>query len=396
MEAGSRLAKAAATTLRTDLESETDLEELAGELGVTGRHLRRVFQEEFGVAPIQYAQTQRLLMAKQLLADTHLPMTEVALASGFKSLRRFNSSIKERYRLSPTEMRSQRAEVPEAPVLKLAYRPPLAWDHLLGFLGARAIPGVEKVEGGSYYRALRIRQFTGTVRVGLSAREGYLEVAVSPTLMPVLAAVLEKVRRLFDLGADPAAIAGGLGELAKSLPGVRVPGCVDEFELAVRAVLGQQVSVKGARTLAGRLITAFGTPVLEEVPGLTHVFPLAADLARESPEELRSIGLTGARAATLSALARAMDSGELRLRPGVPIHESLRSLVRVPGIGEWTAQYIGMRALAWPDAFPHGDLVLRKALGGVTPKRCLELAEPWRPWRAYAAMCLWNSMGAVP
>ena len=402
VESGARIAQMAANALRSHEEGDETLEELARRLGVTDRHLRRVFSAEYGVAPIQYAQTQRLLLAKRLLADTDLPVSEIAFASGFRSLRRFNALIQERYRLSPTAMRHSRGQKPETTEadflhFDLAYRPPLAWAYLLAFLAGRAIPGVESVENGVYYRAIALshagQRLTGVFKVEQSTRENYLRLTIPAHILPVLTPVMDKTKRLFDLSADPLAVSESLGSLAKSLPGARVPGCIDEFELAVRAVVGQQVSVKGARTLLGRIAAAFGSvsEASSLAPELTLAFPPAADLAQRELSEITALGLTKARASTIITLARAVVSGRLRLQPGAPIHESLQALRNLPGIGEWTAQYIAMRALAWPDAFPHGDLVLRKALGGVTPKRCLELAEPWRPWRAYAAIHLWHS-----
>jgi AraC family transcriptional regulator, regulatory protein of adaptative response / DNA-3-methyladenine glycosylase II len=278
----------------------------------------------------------------------------------------------------------------------LNYRPPLGWDGLLGFLALRAIPHVEAIQDGVYLRTVRVKRhgndFVGYIRVGHEADKHTLTVQLSDSLLPVCALVLERVKQLFDLHADPVAIGSVLGDLAARRPGLRVPGSFDGFEMAVRAVLGQQVSVAGASTLTGRLALRFGTPIKTPVSNLTHLFPTPQRLAMASVADIGRLGITGQRAKTLIALAQAAAKGGLRLEPGSRIEDSLEQLQKIPGIGDWTAQYIAMRALSWPDAFPHTDLGLRKALGTDDPKKILELAEKWRPWRAYAALHLWTNL----
>jgi AraC family transcriptional regulator of adaptative response / DNA-3-methyladenine glycosylase II len=399
MEVSSQLARNAASQINRDYLADHSLAELACTLGVTDRQMRRVFRDEFGVSPVEFWQTQRLLLAKQLLTDSTMPVTSVAMASGFQSLRRFNALLKEHYRLTPTEFRKQQKKNLPAHfadfAFRLNYRPPLDWEQLLGFLSRRMIRHVESVEGGAYLRTVRVRhqdrECAGYLRVSHEAGENALSVRLSDALLPVCAGVLERVRRLFDLHADSAAINRALGDLAVPHPGLRVPGSFDGFEMAVRAVLGQQISVAGAGTLAGRLALRFGTPVKTSQPALTHLFPTPERIASATEDSIGRLGITGQRAKTLIALARAVASGDLRLEPGGRLEDAFDRLRKIPGIGEWTAQYIAMRALSWPDAFPHTDLGIRKAMGTDNPKKILELAEKWRPWRAYAALHLWTN-----
>lgn len=397
MEVSSELARRTATCINQDFLAEHSLEELAAKLGITDRQMRRVFHDEFGVSPIEYWQTQRLLLAKQLLTDSRLSVATVALASGFQSLRRFNFALKERYRMTPTELRKHHQENPgERPSefsFRLGYRLPFDWDYLLGFLARRAIPEVETVSDGAYHRTVCLRRqkmdHTGFLEVRNLPEQRMLTVRVSDSLAPVCVLVLERIKRLFDLEADPIAISGVLGPLAVAHPGLRVPGCFDGFEMAVRAILGQQISVAGARTLAGRIVNRFGTPLVTPLPSLTRLFPSATQMAGATVDEIGSLGITGRRAETIIALAKAISRGELRLEPGNRVEGTLKQLRAIPGIGEWTSQYIAMRALSWPDAFPHTDLGIMKALGEKNPKRILEISEKWRPWRAYAVFHLW-------
>jgi AraC family transcriptional regulator of adaptative response / DNA-3-methyladenine glycosylase II len=400
MEVSSQLARATANFINQDFLADHSLEELAGRLGVTDRQMRRVFQDEFGVAPVEYWQTQRLLLAKQLLTDSRLSVTSVALASGFHSLRRFNVSLKERYRMTPTELRkrpgARATQNSSAFSFRLGYRPPFDWERLLGFLSRRAVPGVEVIRDGAYFRTVQInrqnREYAGFLEARHEADRRMISVRLSDALVPVCAVVLDRVKRLFDLHADPATIHAALGSLAQERPGLRVPGSFDGFELSVRAILGQQVSVAGASTLAGRFATRFGTPLEVPVESLNCLFPRPSRIARATVREIGQLGITGRRAETLIVLAKAINSGDLRLEPGNRLEGTLRQLRQIPGIGEWTAQYIAMRALSWPDAFPHTDLGIRKALGEKNPKKILEMTEKFRPWRAYAALHLWSSL----
>jgi AraC family transcriptional regulator of adaptative response / DNA-3-methyladenine glycosylase II len=395
VDARGRLAGAAASRIENGALRDTNLAGLADSLGVTARHLRRVFAEEFGVAPVAYAQTQRLLLAKRLLTDTRMPVTEVALVAGFGSLRRFNALFRERYRLQPRDLR----KTPEAAargelVFELAYRPPYAWTEQCDFLGVRATAGVELVEKGGYLRTVAIERdgnhYAGWISVAHRARRHTLQVTLSDSLARLVSPVLGRVKHLFDLGAQPEDIAAGLGELASARAGLRVPGAFEGFEMAVRAVLGQQITVAAARALAGRIARAFGEPIETPFASLTHVFPSPKQLAAASGDALGRLGVTRSRQRAIHALAEACSSGELTLEPEADIEREMEALRALPGIGEWTTQYIAMRALGWPDAFPHTDHAVKKAFNSQSPRRILEIAERWRPWRAYATLHLWN------
>lgn len=393
VDAVSRLAASAISRIEDGSLTEKRLDEFAAEMGVTDRHLRRVIQSEFGVSPIELIQTQRLLLAKRLLTDTNLPVTEIAFASGFASLRRFNALFKERYRLNPTELRKNRTTTAtETLTCELAYRPPFDWQSLLDYLKARALRGVETVEGNRYVRTVAVGKHTGWIAVEPSVEKSVLRVEVSASLAKALLPTLARVKQVFDLKADPQQIANQLGSLAVANPGLRVPGAFEGFEIAVRAILGQQVSVKSATTLAGRYVAAFGEAMETPLPALTNLSPKPDRVAAADVSELTSLGIIGARAKSILALAEAVASGKVNLTPGGNFEQTMEQLKQLPGIGEWTAQYVAMRALAWPDAFPHTDLGVYKALGINKPKRVLELAEVWRPWRAYAVMHLWKSL----
>jgi len=399
VDATTRLAQAAATMLEDRTQDEEGLATVAARLGVTDRHLRRAFGAEFGVSPVEFAQTQRLLLAKRLLTDTALPVTEVAFASGFGSVRRFNALFRQRYRLKPGQLRGQRQNgepATDALQFELSFRPPFDWPAVSAFLGARAIAGVESLENGCYRRTVRIasdgKEHAGWISVEMSPKKPTLRVAVSASLVEVLPPVLSRVKALMDLACNPAEVAQALGALAKPHPGLRVPGAFDGFEIAVRAILGQQVTVAGARTIAGRFAAAFGDPVETPFAELTKLFPIAQRIAGLQAGRIARLGVPLARARTVVALARAVADGRLALMPNADAEATLEALRAVPGIGEWTAQYIAMRALSWPDAFPHTDLGVMKALGEKNAKRVLEAGEAWRPWRAYAVMHLWQSL----
>lgn len=397
IDATKRLAQAAVSLLEDRALDEEGLVALAARLGITDRHLRRVFKTEFGVSPVQYAQTQRLLLAKQLLTDTVLPVTEIAFASGFASVRRFNALFRERYRLQPSRLRRTRIGAsPDALTFELSFRPPYDWDLLMSFLDRRAIAGVEAAAKRAYLRTVRIqhggKEHCGWIEVAPSPKKPVLRVAVSASLARALPPLLARVKALMDLACNPAEVGKALGALAKRHPGLRVPGAFDGFEVAVRAILGQQVSVAAARTLAGRFATAFGEPFETPWPALTTLFPAVERIAALAPGQIAGIGLSMGRAQAIRALARALASGALTLAPNVDVEATLTALRSLPGVGEWTAQYVAMRALAWPDAFPHTDLALRKALKLTDPKRVLAAADAWRPWRAYATIHLWQML----
>ena len=401
VDANRRLAQAAAGLIEDGRLAEASLADLASTLGVTDRHLRRVFQQEFGVSPVDYAQTQRLLLAKRLLTDTQFPVTEVALASGFASLRRFNDLFRKRYRMTPRDLRATapRGAPADRFAFDLAYRPPYDWDAMLAFLARRAIAGVEAVGEGRYLRTLavdrrvdgRAQRIAGWIAVARSPRRSALRVTVDAALAPALPLVLSRVKLLFDLACRPDEIAEGLGELAASHPGLRLPGAADGFETAARAILGQQVSVVAASRIAARFAAAFGEALAGAPAGLAIVFPSAERVAALDAADIAAKGIIAARARAIVALAREVAAGNLSLDPSAPLEATLAKLEAIPGIGRWTAQYIAMRALAWPDAFPHPDVAVIKAIGA-TPAKALAAAERWRPWRAYAVLHLWKSL----
>ncbi len=403
VDAASRTAVSAAARIEAGALNEASVDDLAAEFGLSSRQLRRVVKSELGVTPIELAQTQRLLLAKQLLTDSSLPAIEVAFASGFSSVRQFNSLFRERYGLSPTDLR--RSQTPqssnESLSLELGYRPPFDWPSLLTFLRGRAIPGVEFIGENRYLRTAAIDETRGWFLVEPGARNHSLRIEISLSLARVLPTLLARIRNLFDLNAQPRQIEAHLCNDERLRPivtrqsGLRLPGAFDVFEMAVRAILGQQVSVRAATTLAGRVANIFGDPIETPHAALTRTTMTADRLTSATTTDLTSLGLTRSRAACLLALAQAVAGGELNLQPGVEIERTIERLKQLPGIGDWTAHYIAMRALRWPDAFPHADLGLRKAMGETSSKKMLELAERWRPWRAYAVMHLWNSLGGT-
>ena len=392
-----QLARAAASLIDDGLANDGGLEAVAQRLGVTDRHLRRIFEAEYGVTPVAYAQTARLLLAKRLLTDTRLPVTDVALAAGFGSVRRFNTLFAARYRLQPTALRRQAATAAlDCHRFVLATRPPFDYARLLAFFAARAIDGTEAVSGQRLQRALRVvaadgKPIAGWIEVRKAARAHGIEVRVDARLAPAIPRVLAACKRAFDLDCQPDAVAAALGDLAAARPGLRLPGAFDGFELAVRAVLGQQVSVKAARTLAGRLLAKFGAPIDTPFARVHLLFPDAATLAQCSASNIAALGIVAARARAIVALAHAVAEGQVQLDAGAAVDETLAKLRELPGIGEWTAQYIAMRALHWPDAFPPGDIGVLNALGLRSARAAQAHAEAWRPWRSYAVLHLWHS-----
>lgn len=379
---------------------------LAGRVGVGGRQLRRLFDQHLGASPAAVARAQRLQAARQLIDQTALPMLEIAAAAGFQSLRQFNHAVRQTFGGAPRELRRRSAAWAvslrgrEGVALRVPYRPPFDWHGTLAFLARRCAPGVEAVSDGRYRRAVEIGGTVGWIEVRPAGDVPALLLRLWPCDGSALLAVVERVRRVFDLGADPLQIGAHLRAdprlkpLVGARPGLRVPGGWDPFEVAVRGIVGQQISVAGATTLVGRLVARCGTRV-DLAAGVTHLFPTPAALAAA---DLAGIGMPGARIATLQGLARAVAGGGLRLDAAAGLDDAVARLRALPGIGEWTAQYIAMRGLGEPDAFPHGDLVLRQALGnghGAASARALTAAaEAWRPWRAYAAVHLWA--GARP
>ncbi len=372
------------------------VEVLAERLGVGSRHLRRLFLKHLGATPSAVAHTRRLHFAKKLIDETSLPMSHVALASGFGCVRRFNAAIRKTYHRTPTQIRRLahlRTTLPENQYLfRLRFRPPYQWERMLAFLAARATPGVEEVEMGRYRRSISLNGNHGYFEVALDQNGGALAVHIQFDDSRALFLIIERIRQMFDVNADWQAIADrlrtdpALAGRVETEPGLRVPGCWNGFELATRAILGQQITVKGATALAGRIARTFGRP-FSATGSLTHVFPTPEVLAEA---RLTSVGLTRARAETIRALARAVCDGHISFEGITECDAFLARLCEIPGIGQWTAQYVAMRALGEPDAFPSGDLGLLRALELGSVRELERRAEAWRPWRAYAAMYLWN------
>jgi AraC family transcriptional regulator, regulatory protein of adaptative response / DNA-3-methyladenine glycosylase II len=382
------------------------VEKMAGRLGLGERQLRRLFLQHLGASPISVAQTRRVLFAKQLLHETRMPMTEVAMAAGFGSLRRFNETFLRLFHRPPSALRkksSARHEEKDVQ-LRLRYRPPYDWDCMLDFLRARAVSGVEIVDGKRYLRTVEVNGAMGSIEVTHLADRQSLGVSIRFPDVRLLPAIVARVRRLFDLGADIETIDGHLAgdpllaPLVARRPGLRAPGGWDGFEIAVRAVLGQQISVVAARRLAGQLVTLHGRAVPKSLrihPDLSHVFPTAKRLASAS-----SIGLAmpSARLKALKTVAEAALADPNLFRPLGSIEETIARLRAIAGIGDWTAQYIALRALRETDAFPVTDVGLLRGMASVegaktTSANLLSRAECWRPWRAYAAQHLWAAGG---
>jgi AraC family transcriptional regulator of adaptative response / DNA-3-methyladenine glycosylase II len=378
------------------------VDDLAERLGIGSRHLRRLFLEHLGATPVSVAQTRRVLFAKKLIDETSLPMAQVAYAAGFSSVRRFNDALRRTYGRPPRELRRRSAPDSDAErglVLHLSYRPPYPWRAVLAYLSARATRGVEQVDGDTYRRSFRLADSAGWLEVRHVPERHELRATIHHGGALMLIRLAQRLRAIFDLEADPEQIARGLDRdpdlhrTLRRLPGVRLPGAWDGFELAVRTILGQQVTVAGATTLAGRLAESFGEKLPADADpasdGPALLFPTPESLAEA---DLRSIGLTGARERAIRALAEAVASGRVCLDPSSDPGSAIAGLRELPGIGPWTAEYVAMRALREPDAFPATDLGLRRALG-LSAKALAERAEAWRPWRSYAAMLLWQTGG---
>ncbi len=411
-------------------EASPSITRLAAHLGVSDRHVRRLFEAQFGVSPLQYLQTRRLLTAKQLLTDTDMPTSQIAHASGFGSVRRFSDAFLTHYRLNPSALRkSMRNDVQPSfnanrdwpcSTVKLSYRPPYNVPWMLAFFKKRQLDNTENftpefianmsinmLARWSFSCNFNDKLYAGWLSVEFHQTQPTLSLQVSDSLRPVLPQAIRQVRALLDLDADPMAInsvlSGSFGS-DESTAGIRVPGCLSGFELAVRAILGQQVTVAVGRTFTQRVVNAFGSTIETPFPELTRLFPTPEALAAASGEALGGLGIVKQRQAAIVALARAVKNKELALHPGVDIDATMTKLRTLPGVGDWTAQYIAMRALRWPDAFVAGDLALHKAMGllNLEPKLsptkaaavALESSQAWRPWRSYAVMRAWTSLAS--
>jgi AraC family transcriptional regulator of adaptative response / DNA-3-methyladenine glycosylase II len=441
IDASSELARKAVYFLRDNCDSGLSLAELSNLLGCSERHLRRVFKDEFNVTPVEYMQTCRLLLAKQLLTETQLPVLDVAMTAGFGSVRRMNELFRSRYGLSPLSFRRRaRAEggkpekgktkggKPESGKIKggkleggdrilsgaetvtvsLGYRPPYDWDDVLAFLKPRAIPHVEIVADGAYERTLRLRSrggkvCAGTIRVSNDAKSRALNAEMSEPLVPVMSQVISKVRQMFDLDCDPEIIEEKLEGLKPYLPngivkGIRVPGCFDAFEMACRAIIGQQITVKAATTLIGRVAEACGGMIETGIEGLDRTFPDSREIAamggadgRGVTDDFGKLGVIASRSNAIYSLACALtEENGLRLDRAADPETEMERLKKIRGIGNWTAQYVAMRTMGWTDAFMETDAGIRKALPDMTDKERLKISEKWKPWRSYAMMELWR------
>jgi AraC family transcriptional regulator of adaptative response / DNA-3-methyladenine glycosylase II len=387
------------------VDDDRGVARVAERLGVTARHLQRLFQRHLGAAPLAVMRTRRVHTAKRLLDETDLGMASIAFAAGFGSVRRFNATFRDLYGRTPRELRAARGRARESEVprdgfrFRLAYRPPLDWDRHLAYLVPRAIPGVEEATDGVYRRTFRAGGQPGALEVRQApGGEPALDLRVDAIEPAHLPAVIERARRVFDLGADPATIRehlrrdAALRPWVDRCPALRVPGAWDGFELAIRAVIGQQISVVAATTITGRLASRWGDALdLGDKVGARIVFPRPETLV---DADLAAIGLPRARGETLRLLARGVAAGDIVLEPGADPRAVREALIAIPGIGEWTAQYVALRALGEPDAFPASDLGLLRSPangGATTPRQLLERSEAWRPWRAYAAIVLWRA-----
>jgi AraC family transcriptional regulator of adaptative response / DNA-3-methyladenine glycosylase II len=386
-------------------DANPSVEQLAVRLGVSDRHVRRIFEAQFGVSPVQYLQTRRLLTAKQLLADTDLPITQIALISGYSSVRRFNAAFVEHYGLNPTRLRRDGAGPPaQGFAIRLGYRPPYDVQAMLGFFAKRAIRGIEVVRLGegslAIGRTLALdsggRTHKGWLIAEFDEPRHQVVVRLSDSLRQALPVVIHRLRAMLDLDADPQAINAVLHESFPQGDGLRVPGAMNGYEVAVRAVLGQQITVAAARTLAQRLVDRFGEAIDTPFADLTRLFPPAAVLAQAEGDALGQLGIVKQRQAAIVGIARAVADKRLQLHGGCDVRATIEALKQLPGIGDWTAQYIAMRVLRWPDAFPAGDVALHKALRvqeSRNPARAAqEASETWKPWRSYAVVRAWAGM----
>ncbi|HVI01439.1 MAG TPA: AlkA N-terminal domain-containing protein, partial [Enhygromyxa sp.] len=399
MDARSSLVARALARIDAGFLDEHSVEQLATELGVSSRHLRRALEAELGVGPLELAATRRLALAKQLLHDSALDLTTIAFASGFRSVRRFNAAFAARFERPPSALRRELVGEHEGrPIhLRLDLRPPFCWPAVLEFMRKRAIAGIEHVDAHEYRRLVALDGHVGELSVTYDAARPCLRVELSPTLAPRLARIVARLRRLFDLDAQPAAIDPLLeadpllAPLVRARPGLRVPGCFDEFEALIRTVLGQQVSLAAARTLSGRLVEQFGEPVPHESShALDRRFPSPASLAGAAIDSLASIGIPRARATVLRTIASSWTAGTLAPERD-DAEATLARLAELPGVGVWTRDSAALRVLQVPDAFPASDGALRREFPELSPKQIEQRAAGWRPFRAYAAQHLWTA-----
>lgn len=392
---------------QTNESGQHPMEQLTRRLGVTDRHLRRLFQQSLGVSPQRYIQTRRLLNAKQMLTDTELPMAQVALSSGFGSLRRFNAVFLAQYGLSPSALRRHRpsgsGSAPMQPVARLTWRPPLHVDALMDFLRQRQLPGNELLLDGpnpGIAKAVHVStpagEVTGWLELRLRQDKRHVALSVSPSLVPQLPQVIWRVRHWLDLDTDTTTIDNALLGDFPGTAGMRAPGSFDGFETAVRAILGQQVSLTAANAIAAKLSQALGDVIETPWPTVNRTFPTPSQILAAAPEQLGQLGVIRQRQHAIRAMAEVWVQGKLCLEPSLDLTSTLAQLQALPGIGPWTAQYIAMRVLRWPDAWPPNDAAVRRVLKPIAPNAetldaWCQHANHWRPWRSYALVRAWAS-----
>jgi AraC family transcriptional regulator of adaptative response / DNA-3-methyladenine glycosylase II len=395
-----RLVQIAVARIEAGYLNEHSIDDLASSLCVTSRHLRRAIAAELGVSALELAQMRRLALAKQLLDDGVLSITDVAFGAGFSSVRRFNALCRERLGKAPSDLRRVRMHGADNDciALRLDYRPPFDWVALLAFLRARAIPGVESVDAHEYRRSVVIGEHSGWLAVSPDPKRHALRARVSLSLSNTLMAVVARLRALFDLDARPDIVTRHLGRdsrlraLLAAHPGLRVPGAFDGFEMAVRAILGQQVSVRAATTLSGRLVARFGSGLASAATGIDRAFPTPLALASATLADVRAVGMPTMRARSVIELACAVAAGGIDLSSTGDPEQVGQALQKIRGLGPWTAQYVAMRVSRWPDAFVAGDLAVQKAMRVTSARAAEQSARAWQPWRAYAVMHLWSSL----
>lgn len=401
----SDLVKRAFGMIRQGFLNESSIEDLAEKLGISTRHLRRLFNDNIGIPPVRIAMYHKVMFAKKLLFETDLNITHIAMASGFGSIRQFNDAFNSTLGISPSrirkEMDSNNVSLQSPLQLQLYYRPPFNWEEILTFMRPRIIPGVEYVWVDKYVRSFRLDENChGWFEVRNNPEKNSLMLDISVNRPGKLMNIVQRVRDMFDLDMDPLPVEQVLsedeylGKIVSEYPGMRIPGTWDPFEFSIRAILGQQVSVKGASTLAGRIADQYGKEFCGEMPGgISRFFPEPGEL---KDADFSKIGLTEKRRETLAGFVKAVLDDQVSLDRGQDLDNFIRSFIRLKGIGNWTAHYVAMRALRMPDAFPHTDLGIKKALsrnGEIPgPSEILKIAERWRPWWAYGALYLWKKL----
>lgn len=405
-EANNRLFNRAVIRMEERGLTDVTCSELAEDLDVPVALLEGVFRDRLGTAPEEFLKNRRLDFALRLIRETRLPIPMVANASGYSGVQPFRDVFRERFGTPPGVWRRHQ----QNPVsgggtitLDLRYRPPYGWTDLIAFLAGRSLPGVEHVTDTVYRRTVSLRKdsriYNGWISVEHRPDVGALEATISDSLLPVLPQTLMRIRYLFDLDCDPDVIYSRIASMNALIPdiakpGTRLPGCFEPFEMVVRAVLGQQVTVKSARTLASRLTGAFGKPIRTPYPELDRVFPepeTIVELGDAVQNQLGALGIIGSRSRSIYRLAGELLGDTIRLSPSADADLESARLLQLPGFGPWTVRYIGMRALGDTDAFPHTDYGVLKVLSAYTPAQILEMSEAWRPWRAYATINIWNS-----